>query len=141
MRPFLYSALAIICLSLPLTGCDDQQQASSSSAVPENVAASPSALEGEGVDADVVDTGTTTSGAAETPQSDVPPPAREIFSDAACSFEEWVGTPLAEVEAAAKETGRPVRVLTPDSMMIMDHAPDRINVVHKDGNVTRVWCG
>lgn len=75
----------------------------------------------------------------EIPQSDVPPPPRAVFSDAACSFEAWVGQPVDE--AAVKETGRPYRILTPDSMMTMDHNPERINVVHDGGKVTRVWCG
>jgi hypothetical protein len=80
--------------------------------------------------------------AGDIPHSDVPPPSRAVFTDAECNFEDWVGSPVSEAEAAAKETGRPYRILTPDSMMTMDHSPDRINVVHeKDGKVTRVWCG
>ncbi len=75
----------------------------------------------------------------EIPHSDVPPPSREAFTDAECDFEEWVGKPLDE--AAVKATGRVYRILTPDSMMTMDHSPDRINVVHDKGEVTRVWCG
>lgn len=78
--------------------------------------------------------------AEEIPHSDVPPPSREVFTDAECDYEGWVGKPVDE--AAAKETGRPYRILTPDSMMTMDHNPERINVVHDtDGKVTRVWCG
>lgn len=77
---------------------------------------------------------------SELPQSDVPPPSREAFTDASCDFEAWVGKPVDE--AAVKETGRVYRILKPDSMMTMDHSPDRINVVHDDkGVVTRVWCG
>lgn len=139
MRPFLYPALAVLCLALPLAACDDQQQTSSSSALPEVVSPAAGPVEEEGEAGTTGDAGV--SEEAQTPESDVPPPPREIFSDAACSFEEWVGVPLAEAEAAAKETGRPVRVLAPDSMMTMDHAPDRINIVHEDGKVTRVWCG
>lgn len=76
----------------------------------------------------------------ELPQSDVPPPSREAFTDASCDFEAWVGQPVDE--AAVKETGRVYRILKPDSMMTMDHNPERINVVHDDdGKVTRVWCG
>ena len=76
----------------------------------------------------------------EIPHSDVPPPSREAFTDASCDFEAWVGKPVDE--AAVKETGRVYRILKPDSMMTMDHNPERINVVHgDDGIVTRVWCG
>jgi len=76
----------------------------------------------------------------EIPHSDVPPPSREAFTDASCDFEAWVGKPVDE--AAVKATGRVYRLLTPQSMMTMDHNPERINVVHgDDGVVTRVWCG
>ncbi len=78
--------------------------------------------------------------AEEIPHSDVPPPSRAVFSDAECDFESWVGKPVDEAEV--KKTGRVYRILTPDSMMTMDHSPERINVVHdKDNVVTRVWCG
>lgn len=142
MRPILYSVLAVFCLALPLAACDDQQQTSSSSALPGSVETSSGLAEGEGAGTDTgTGTGSDADVSAEAPQSDVPPPSREMFSDASCGFDAWVGKPLAGIEAAAKETGRPVRILTPESMMTMDHAPDRINVVHEDGNVTRVWCG
>lgn len=76
----------------------------------------------------------------ELPQSDVPPPSREVFTDAECDFEGWIGKPVDE--AAAKETGRIYRVLEPGAVMTMDHNPQRINVEHDDsGTVTRVWCG
>lgn len=76
----------------------------------------------------------------ELPHSDLPPPSREAFTDTSCDFEEWVGNPVDE--AAVKATGRIYRILKPDSMMTMDHNPERINVVHdNDGVVTRVWCG
>ncbi len=75
----------------------------------------------------------------EIPHSDVPPPSREAFKDASCDFEAWIGKPVNE--AAIKATARPHRILTPGSMMTMDHRPDRINVEHDDGRVTRVWCG
>lgn len=76
----------------------------------------------------------------ELPQSDLPPPSREAFTDSSCDFESWVGQPVDE--AAVKETGRVYRILKPDSMMTMDHNPERLNVVHDDdGKVTRVWCG
>lgn len=73
------------------------------------------------------------------PHSDVPPPSRAVFSDGECDFEAWVGKPLDE--AAIKATERPSRVMTPGSAMTMDHNPDRINVEHENGTVTRVWCG
>lgn len=150
----LCSILALLCLTLPLAGCDqpaeettqavDEEttvavaeeetlpQAVMPQASAESVAADSSMAEdspaGEGVTAE------------EIPHSDVPPPSREVFTDAECSYEDWVGQPVNE--AAVKETGRPYRVLTPDSMMTMDHNPERINVVHDaDGKVTRVWCG
>ncbi len=76
----------------------------------------------------------------EIPHSDVPPPSREVFTDADCDFEEWVGTQVDE--AKVKEAGRPYRLLKPDSMMTMDHNPERINVVHgEDMKIIRVWCG
>lgn len=76
----------------------------------------------------------------ELPQSDVPPPSREVFKDATCDFEGWVGKPVDE--AAVKETGRVYRILPPNSVMTMDHNPERINVEHDDNKlVTRVWCG
>ena len=76
----------------------------------------------------------------EIPHSDVPPPSREVFTDADCDFEEWVGTQVDE--AKVKEAGRPYRLLKPDSMMTMDHNPERVNVVHDDDmKITRVWCG
>jgi hypothetical protein len=74
------------------------------------------------------------------PQSDVPPPPRDVFSDADCTFEEWIEKPVDE--AAIKALARPYRILKPGSMMTMDHSPERINVEHDDKNtVTRVWCG
>ena len=75
----------------------------------------------------------------QAPQSDVPPPSREVFSDAECDFEGWVGKPLDE--AAVKATGRPHRIVTPGQPMTMDFRADSINVEHQDGKVTRVWCG
>lgn len=76
----------------------------------------------------------------ELPQSDVPPPSREVFTDAECDFEGWIGKPVDD--AALEETGRIYRVLKPGSVMTMDHNPQRINVEHDEGGtVTRVWCG
>lgn len=142
----------ILCLALPMAACDqpaedtaavapaqtqtqagdDTLPAATPDAQAESVADESSMAEdspaGEGVTAE------------EIPHSDVPPPSREVFTDAECDFESWVGKPVDE--AAAKETGRPYRILAPDSMMTMDHNPERVNVVHDgEGKVTRVWCG
>ncbi len=82
------------------------------------------------------------------PQSDVPVPPRQIFSmdgaqsdgAPACAYDDMVGKKVDEV--TLKASGKIYRVLAPDSMMTMDHNPDRINVVHdKDMIVTKVWCG
>lgn len=73
------------------------------------------------------------------PHSDVPPPSRDTFVDAACDYEDWVGKPVDH--SALKATGRPFRVLKPGDMMTMDHNPERINVEHDDNVVTRIWCG
>lgn len=75
----------------------------------------------------------------EAPHSDVPPPSRDMFTDAECDFDAWVGSPLDE--GAVKATGRIYRILTPDSAMTLDHNHERINIEHDGGNVTRVWCG
>ncbi|MFA5592555.1 MAG: I78 family peptidase inhibitor [Micavibrio sp.] len=76
----------------------------------------------------------------ELPHSDVPAPSRDVFVNAECEFESWVGQDVDE--EAVKQTGRNYRILKPGSVMTMDHRPDRINVEHDDNNiVTRVWCG
>jgi hypothetical protein len=72
-------------------------------------------------------------------ESDVPPPSRDVFVDATCDYEAWIGQPLDE--AKIKEEGRRYRILKPGDMMTMDLITDRINVEHEDGKVTRVWCG
>lgn len=113
-------------------------------AVPDTSADSPGAISGDlSENAGSMDEGSPEGEVVteqELPQSDVPPPSREAFTDASCDFEAWVGKPVDE--AAVKETGRVYRILKPDSMMTMDHNPERINVVHgDDGIVTRVWCG
>jgi hypothetical protein len=84
----------------------------------------------------------TTPGASveeDIPDSDVPPPPRDVFVNADCAYEPWVGQPLDE--SAVKAEGRPFRILKPGDMMTMDHNPERINVEHEGGTVTRVWCG
>lgn len=81
------------------------------------------------------------------PGEDVPPPPpREVFSmdgtaaEAACDFDAWVGQKV-DMDTIEK-TGRIYRILKPDSMMTMDHNPERVNVVHDDDMVvTKVWCG
>ena len=72
-------------------------------------------------------------------ESDVPPPSRDVFVDATCDYESWVGQPLDE--AKVKAEGRPSRIIKPGDPVTMDHNPERINVEHVDGKVTRVWCG
>lgn len=72
-------------------------------------------------------------------ESDVPPPSRDVFVDATCDYEGWVGQPLDE--AAVKAENRPFRIIKPGDPVTMDMNPERINVEHEDGKVTRVWCG
>jgi hypothetical protein len=80
------------------------------------------------------------SGTEQLPiESDVPPPPRDVFVDATCDYEGWVGQPLDEAKVKAED--RPYRILKPGDMMTMDHNPQRINVEHENGKVTRVWCG
>ncbi|PZP53932.1 MAG: hypothetical protein DI586_10500 [Micavibrio aeruginosavorus] len=68
-------------------------------------------------------------------------PAAEAPSSE-CSFNEWVGKTASEAEAAAKETGRPYRMLPPGAAMTMDYRADRINVELNDqAVVTKVSCG
>lgn len=153
----LCSLMALLCL--PLVACDQPDaQTSGAATSEENTAAviAPSAadetlpttttpeanVESVAAESSMAEDSPAGEGvtAEEIPHSDVPPPSREVFADAECSFEDWVGKPVDE--AAVKETGRPYRILTPDSMMTMDHNPERINLVHDaDGKVTRVWCG
>lgn len=149
----LCSAIALLCLTLPLGACDKPSEDAAQTAVEEEtVAATEQALpaaaapeagaESVAAGSSMSDTSPAGEGvtAEEIPHSDVPPPSREVFTDAECAFEDWVGK--AVDENAVKEQGRPYRILTPDSMMTMDHNPERINVVHDpDGKVTRVWCG
>lgn len=59
-----------------------------------------------------------------------------------CEFSDWVGQSAANAEAAAKATGRPYRMLSPNSAMTMDYRADRINVEFDDKQVvTKVSCG
>ena len=141
----LCSVLAILCLTLPLTACDQPADETATAVEEETLPAATAPEAGsDSVTADSSMAEDSPAGegvtAEEIPHSDVPPPSREVFTDAECSFESWVGKPVDE--DAVKEQGRPFRILAPDSMMTMDHNPERINVVHDpDGKVTRVWCG
>lgn len=62
-----------------------------------------------------------------------------------CNFSEWVGKTSSEAEAAAKATGRPYRILPPNSAMTMDFRADRINIETSGSDasatVTKVSCG
>lgn len=146
---------ALVIALCALAACDGQEEQSAAANQPEPQAGEVVVVEGEpgvseGAPAISGDLGDGSMGEEspageavteqELPQSDLPPPSREAFTDASCDFEAWVGQPVDE--AAVKETGRVYRILKPDSMMTMDHNPERINVVHDDdGKVTRVWCG
>lgn len=79
--------------------------------------------------------------ATASPNESAMPPAPnpDVFKDASCDFEDWVGKALDE--AAIKAEGRPHRILKPGDAVTMDHNPERINVEHENGAVTRVWCG
>jgi hypothetical protein len=56
------------------------------------------------------------------------------------SYPDWIGQEVDE--EAIKETGKPYRILKPDSMATMDHSPDRINVMVDENNiVVEVRCG
>lgn len=158
--PFILTLL--LSAALTLSACDDSQDTAATDAAPQAgdelpvasdpaVADNPDSLASEPVAAPGVSDESSLAegspgGEAVTeqelpPQADMPPPpSRDVFQDAECSFEGWVGQKVDE--AAVKATGRPYRILTPDSMMTMDHNPERINVVHDaDMTVTRVWCG
>lgn len=141
----LCSVFALMCLTLPLAACDDQPAEETAAMQEEETlpAAAPEAgVESVTAESSMAEDSPAGEGvtAEEIPHSDVPPPSREVFTDAECSFEDWVGKPVDE--EAIKLQERPFRILTPDSMMTMDHNPERINVVHDpDGKVTRVWCG
>ncbi len=145
-----------LCAGAALAACDAPADEQAAASQPEPSAGEVTAVEGEpgvsegapgAISGDLSDGSMGEESPAgeavteqELPQSDLPPPSREAFTDASCDFESWVGQPVDE--AAVKETGRVYRILKPDSMMTMDHNPERINVVHdNDGKVTRVWCG
>ncbi len=53
---------------------------------------------------------------------------------------EWIGQKVNN--SALRKTGKPFRVLPPNSMMTMDHNPERINVhVDEHGIIEDVKCG
>ncbi len=61
---------------------------------------------------------------------------------AACDFDEWIGKKVDEAEALAKETGRPYRILPPNSAATMDYSAQRINIeTDENGVVLNVRCG
>ena len=65
------------------------------------------------------------------------PPA---ITEAECNYNEWVGQSVNE--DTVKATGRPYRILGPNSMATMDFSPQRINVIVDDKKVvTAVRCG
>lgn len=60
-----------------------------------------------------------------------------------CEFTQFVGK-LADqaMQDSMKATGRPFRILPPNSMVTQDYAPARVNFdLDAGGIVTRVWCG
>ncbi len=161
-----------LCAGLALGACDDKQKTAEESSAPAETTAqsalpaaggeetadkAPIAMAGpEPAPAAVEEAGSTSSdspgGSAVTENElpsaeDVPPPPpREVFSmdgsaaEAACDFDAWVGQKV-DMDTIEK-TGRIYRILKPDSMMTMDHNPERVNVVHDDDMVvTKVWCG
>lgn len=79
--------------------------------------------------------------ANETGMLDAPMNGAGDEFDAVCDFDHWIGAPVDE--EALEETGRPYRILTPDSIVTMDYLPERINVMTDEdtGIVTGVTCG
>ncbi len=56
------------------------------------------------------------------------------------NYDGWIGHKVSN--SALKKTGKPFRILPPDSMMTMDHNPQRINVhVDENGIIEDVKCG
>ena len=57
-----------------------------------------------------------------------------------CEFSQWIGKP--EKKIPVRTLGRPYRILPPNSMITMDHIPNRINVyINSRGIVIKVRCG
>jgi len=65
----------------------------------------------------------------------------EDVKDTTCGvYDEWVNKPLDE--EAVKAVGREYRILKPDSVMTMDHNPERMNVyINNNEIVLSVMCG
>lgn len=58
----------------------------------------------------------------------------------AAQYADRVGTPLSTFDLS--KISAPVRVLAPNSIMTMDHRPDRMNVYHNDkGVIEKITCG
>ena len=69
-----------------------------------------------------------------------PAPASSESAVSNCEFSQWIGKPVKEIPV--RITGRPYRILPPNSMMTMDHIPNRINVyIDGRGMVIKVRCG
>lgn len=135
----LTNRVCLIALTMMLAACDKPAEDKNAQAEGQEVAV-VEAASGEPGSTSPASPGGSDVTEQEIPGSDVPPPSRDVFKDSTCDFEVWVGQPVDE--AAVKETGRVYRILPPNSMMTMDHNPDRINVEHDDAKtVTRVWCG
>ncbi len=143
LNQFLIMAAAVLLLA----ACDQPaEQQTDSLAEGNSPPAASSMPEAPAVEAATTEAqGGTNGEAAESPDdipptSDVPPPSREVFADAECNFEDWVGKPVDE--EAVKATGRKYRIMTPEQPATMDFNQERINVIHDDGGkVVRVFCG
>ncbi len=57
-----------------------------------------------------------------------------------CEFSQWIGKPVKEIPV--RTMGRPYRILPPNSIITMDHVPNRINVyIDSRRMVIKVRCG
>ncbi len=74
-------------------------------------------------------------------EDDYTPPSDDVAP--ACDFQQWVGKPIDEADAAAKATGRPYRILKPGAIVTQEYSAERINL-HSDEEgktVMSVTCG
>lgn len=74
--------------------------------------------------------------------SDIAPAAggEKATSDSCGHYIDWIGKRVSE--KAARDTGKPFRILGPGAVMTMDHNPKRINIhVNERGIVEDVDCG
>lgn len=56
------------------------------------------------------------------------------------ALQQLVGGPVAALDTDALD--QPVRLIPPDTMVTMDHRPDRLNVdLDAQDRITRIWCG